>query len=154
MADLQPVSIASVSTPVEPASPDSTEDSAESERRFDADSLKVALAAARAAEDRKGADLVILGVGNIAYLADYFVIVTGFSPAQVKAISRSIEHQLLEEFGRIPRHTEGLNDSRWILQDYGDVIIHTFMPQEREFYNLEAFWSHGDRIPFESNPLK
>jgi ribosome-associated protein len=148
MADLQPVSFASSSPIEEPLSLDTTPQVL---RPIDEDSLRVALAAAQAADDRKGGDLVILGVGNIAYLADYFVIVTGFSPAQVKAISRSIEGKLSDEFGRIPRHTEGLSDSRWILQDYGDVIIHTFMPQEREFYNLEAFWSHGDRIPFESN---
>jgi ribosome-associated protein len=153
MADLQPTSIV---PPSELSSSESAvlDNGADLPRPLDADSLKLALTAAHAADDRKGGDIVILGVGNIAYLAEFFVIVTGFSPAQVKAISRSIEGQILDDCGRLPRHTEGMNDSRWILQDYGDVIVHIFMPQEREFYNLEAFWSHGDRIPFESNPVK
>ncbi|MGA1265287.1 MAG: ribosome silencing factor [Prochlorothrix sp.] len=108
----------------------------------------LALAAAEAADDRKGADIAILRVTEVSYLADYFVLVTGFSPAQVKAIARSIEAKLATEWKRSPKRVEGQQEGRWILQDFGDLIVHIFMPEEREFYNLEAFWGHGDVVPF------
>lgn len=112
-------------------------------------SLEIAMAAAQAADDRKGADLVILEVSTVAYLADYFVIVSGFSPTQLRAIARAIEEQVAEKFQRSPRHVEGFSDARWILQDYGDVIVHIFLPQERSFYNLEAFWGHAEQVPWQ-----
>ncbi len=115
-----------------------------------AENLKMALAAAEAADDRKGGDIVILDVADVAYLADFFVLVSGLSPTQVKAIANSIGDTLEEEFERVPRHIEGMGEGRWILQDYGDIVVHCFMPDEREFYNLEAFWSHGKRVEWES----
>jgi ribosome-associated protein len=109
----------------------------------------MALAAAQTADDRKGVDITVLQVTAVSYLADYFVIVTGFSPVQVKAIARAIEDALAESWDCHPLRTEGKAEGRWILQDYGDLIVHIFMPQEREFYNLEAFWNHAEQIPFE-----
>lgn len=114
-------------------------------------SLGLALTIARAADDRKGGDIVILRVGEVTYLADYFVIATGFSKAQVRAISQAIEDKVEKEWQRRPLRSEGLAESSWILQDYGEVIVHTLLPQEREFYNLEAFWGHAERIEFEAS---
>lgn len=114
----------------------------------DADSFLLARAIAEAADDRKGGDIVLLNVADVSYLADYFVVVSGFSSVQVRAIARSIEDQVLEEFNRPPIHMEGLEEGNWILLDYGNVIAHIFMPDQREFYNLEAFWGHGERILF------
>lgn len=117
-------------------------------------SLDLALMIAEAADDRKGADIVILKVGEVSYLTDYFVIVTGFSKAQVRAISQSIEHKVETAWQRLPLHTEGQSEGSWILQDYGEVIVHILLPHEREFYNLEAFWGHAERIEFQaSQPL-
>jgi len=99
----------------------------------------------QAADDRKAEDIVVLKVTDVSYLADYFVIVSGFSRAQVRAIANSIEEKVAELHERKPRQS-GQNDGSWILQDYGNVIVHIFMPQERSFYNLEAFWSHAERI--------
>lgn len=114
-----------------------------------AENLKLALAAAEAADDRKGGDIVILDVADVAYLADFFVLVSGLSPVQVKAIAMSIRDALEVDFDRVARHVEGMGEGRWILIDYGDVVIHCFMADEREFYNLEAFWSHGKRVEWE-----
>ncbi len=116
---------------------------------FSADdsALALAQAAVRAAEDRKGSAIRLLRVSEVSYLADYFVVVTGFSAVQVRAIARSVEATVAAELGRSPQHTEGEGDGRWVLQDYGDVIIHIFMPEEREFYGLEAFWGHAEEIP-------
>lgn len=111
-------------------------------------SLQLAIAAAHAADDRKAADITLLRVADISTLADYFVIVTGFSKAQVRAIAGSIKDRVEEELQRLPTRTEGQSEGSWTLQDYGDVIVHILMPQEREFYNLEAFWGHAERVDF------
>ena len=100
-----------------------------------------------AAEDRKAADIVILKVGDVSYLADYFVIATGFSRIQVRAIAEAIEEKVVLTCNKSPLRTEGKAEGNWTLLDYGDVIVHIFLPQEREFYNLEAFWGHAERIP-------
>lgn len=106
------------------------------------------MTAAQAADDRKAVDIVLLQVSEVCYLADYFAIVTGFSNVQVRAISQAIADQVEEEWGRLPLRTQGLSDASWVVMDYGDAIIHIFKPQEREFYNLEAFWGHADRLDF------
>lgn len=112
--------------------------------------LQLALAIATAADERKGADITIMKVGDVSYLADYFVLVTGFSAVQVRAIARTIEDTLEEDWHRQPLRTEGQGEGNWIVQDYGEVIVHIFLPNEREFYNLDAFWGHAQRVPFES----
>jgi ribosome-associated protein len=101
---------------------------------------------AQAADDRKAGDLVILKVTEVSYLSDYLVIATGFSRAQVRAIADAIEDKVAALYGRNPLRTEGRMEGNWVLHDYGDVIVHIFLPQEREFYNLEAFWGHAERI--------
>jgi ribosome-associated protein len=111
-------------------------------------SKALALAIAEAADDRKAGNITILQTGDISYLADYFVIATGFSAVQVRAIANSIEAAIKEQFDRLPLRTEGLSEGRWVLQDYGEVIVHIFMPDDREYYDLEAFWGHAERIPF------
>ncbi|AFZ09316.1 iojap-like protein [Oscillatoria nigro-viridis PCC 7112] len=103
---------------------------------------------AQAAEDRKAVDIVLLRVSEVSYLADYFAIVTGFSNVQVRAISQAIADQVEEEWQRLPLRTQGLSDASWVVMDYGDAIVHILKPQEREFYNLEAFWGHAERIDF------
>lgn len=115
--------------------------------------LALAQAIAQAADERKGADIRILQVGDVSYLADYFVIVTGFSSVQVRAIARTIEEEIAETWHRQPLRTEGLLEGSWIVQDYGEVIVHIFLPREREFYNLEAFWGHAQQISYNSPGL-
>ena len=102
--------------------------------------------AVAAAADRKAADMVVLGVAEVSFLADYFVLVTGYSKAQVRAISQSIEDQVEEQLNRLPIRTEGQAEGSWVLKDYGDVMVHIMMPKEREYYNLEAFWGHARRV--------
>ncbi|ELR96474.1 ribosome silencing factor [Gloeocapsa sp. PCC 73106] len=104
---------------------------------------------AAAADERKAEDIILLDVGELSYLTDYFVIVTGFSKAQVRAISDSIEAIIAKQLLRSPLRTSGKNEASWIIHDYGDVIAHMFLPQEREFYNLEAFWGHARRFEYQ-----
>ena len=103
---------------------------------------------AEAADDKKAADIVLLKVTEVSYLTDYFVIATGFSTTQIKAICDSIEKQIEEKYQLVPLRVQGKSDARWIVVDYGEVIVHIFMQEEREYYNLEAFWGHAERIEF------
>lgn len=113
----------------------------------DADvSRETALAAAVAADDRKGDNIIVLDVSEVSYLADYFVIVTGFSQAQLRAIYQAIADKVEEELQRVPLRVAGQNEGNWVLLDYGDVIVHILRPEERDFYKLEAFWGHAERV--------
>lgn len=103
---------------------------------------------AEAADERKGSDIVLLKVGDVTVLADYFVLITGYSKVQVRAIARSIEDKIEETMNRRPIRSEGFAEGTWIVEDYGDVIVHVMMPQEREYYGLESFWGHAARVPF------
>lgn len=110
------------------------------------DSGKLALAIAEAAQERKAGEMLLLRVADVSYLADYFVILTGYSRVQVRAIASSIEEKVETDLLRRPLRVEGKTEGNWILQDYGEVIVHIMMPKEREFYNLEAFWGHAQRV--------
>jgi len=107
---------------------------------------KLAVTIAEAASDRKAGEILLLRMADVSYLADYFVMMTGYSRVQVRAIADAIEDKVESEWQRRPLRTEGKTDGSWVLQDYGDVIVHIMMPKEREFYNLEAFWIHAERI--------
>ena len=109
-------------------------------------SRELAMTIADAAADRKAGDIVILGVAEVSYVADYFVLVTGYSKVQVRAIAGAIADTVEQEWQQRPLRVEGQAEGNWVLQDYGDVLVHIMMPKEREFYNLEAFWGHAERI--------
>jgi ribosome-associated protein len=113
-----------------------------------ADSHTLVMSLATSADERKGAEITILHVAEVSYLADYFVFVTAFSKPQVRAIAQTMEANAKDNLGRVPRRTEGVADATWVLLDYGDVIAHVLLPREREYYNLEAFWGHAERVPF------
>lgn len=112
----------------------------------DDSSYTLMMTAVRAAIDRKGGNVVALHVAEVSFITDYFVIVTGFSRVQVRAIAQSIDAEIEDTFGRLPLHKEGMSDGSWVLLDYGEMIVHVLLPDEREFYNLEAFWGHAERV--------
>ena len=112
------------------------------------ESKQLAITVASAGADRKAGDIILLHVAEVSYLAEYFVLMTGYSRVQVRAITQAIEEKVEQECHRSPLRTEGKNEGTWVLQDYGDVLVHIMMPTEREFYNLEAFWGHAERIEF------
>jgi len=109
--------------------------------------LQLALAAARTAEDNRGQDVVVLDMREITPVFDYFVLVTGSSRRQLHAISEEIDHCLEDELGDKRMGIEGYRESRWILLDYGTVVIHIFDEELREFYALEQFWNQAGRVP-------
>jgi ribosome-associated protein len=97
------------------------------------------------AEDKKAADIVLLELGPLTTLADYFVIASGGSERQIDAIADGIAGGL-RDAGIRPIGREGTPDSHWILLDFGAVIVHIFTPPERDFYQLEKHWSEAKTI--------
>ncbi len=92
--------------------------------------------------DKKGEDILLLDTHTVSYIADYFVIATGESERQIKAISDEIQRQLKAQ-STLPLGVEGKPESGWVLLDYGSVIAHLFSPDMREFYHLENLWAHA-----------
>ncbi|UGS37530.1 ribosome silencing factor [Capillimicrobium parvum] len=95
---------------------------------------------AEQASDKKAADIVVLDLRGALGYTDMFVIATGNTDRQVKAIHDGIHRALKDEHGILPRRVEGLTESRWVLMDYLDVVVHVFTPETREYYRLEQLW--------------
>jgi len=108
--------------------------------------------AAELALDRKALDVVVLDLRGISSATDFFVIATGSSDIQVKAIADRVTEGLREELSEKPQHAEGLSTARWVLLDYIDFVVHVFHPQAREFYQIETLWGDAPRIEFEDGP--
>ncbi len=92
-----------------------------------------------AISNRKGWDIVMLDIRPLSFLADYFIIASGATERQVKAILEEIMAKTAEREEQ-PLHTEGEPESGWVILDYGDVIVHLFTPSQREYYDLEGLW--------------
>jgi ribosome-associated protein len=116
-----------------------------------ADSAALARLAAEACDDRKAVDIRLIGVDAVSSLADWFVICSGLSDVQVRAIARSVEDRLETDAQRLPLRREGQSEGRWVLLDYGEVIVHVLTPNERTYYDLESFWGHGEQIRYLSS---
>ncbi|MFC1989680.1 ribosome silencing factor [Chloroflexota bacterium] len=106
------------------------------------EALVVAHKVVEAASDKQAIDVVLLDTRKVCSFADYFVICSGETQRQVKAIYDEAEHVLKKE-GVLPHHREGATDSGWLLLDFGDVIVHIFAPFEREYYQLDELWSEA-----------
>ena len=98
------------------------------------------IAAARAADDKKGEDTVILEVGAVLAITDAFVITSAGNPRLVRTIAEEVEEKVRESGGPSPLRIEGLDDARWVLMDYGDFVVHVFLDEVRHFYELERLW--------------
>ncbi|MFC2040917.1 ribosome silencing factor [Chloroflexota bacterium] len=106
------------------------------------EALVVARKVVEAASDKQATDIVLLDTQKVCSFADYFVICSGETQRQVKAIYDEVEHVLKKE-GILPHHREGAPDSGWLLLDFGDIIVHIFAPFEREYYQLDELWSEA-----------
>ena len=104
-------------------------------------SLQLALAAAQEAEDNRGQNVVVLDMREQTSIFDYFVIATGTSNRQLRAMSDAIDDVLQKRFGHRRLSVEGYEDSHWILLDYGSVVVHLFDTASRDFYRLEDLWA-------------
>lgn len=108
-----------------------------------------ARAGARAALGKKAESLLVLDLQGLSTIADYFVICCGNSTTQLRTIADAIEQSLKAE-GVHVLHREGLPESGWMLLDYGDVIVHAFLPETRAFYSLERLWGDAPELSIEA----
>jgi len=102
--------------------------------------------AVRAAESKKASGIKVLDLTGITSFADYFVICTGANPKQVQAIADEVGAQL-KKLGEHPISLEGYTQAEWILADYGDMLVHVFSTQAREYYDLERLWRAARNVP-------
>ena len=106
------------------------------------DQKELALHAAKALDDKRAKDIVVLKVDEMTVLTDYMVIATGRSVPQVKALADNVEEELAKQEAFAKRR-EGYTEGRWCVLDYGDVMVHVFHEQDREYYQLERLWADG-----------
>jgi len=93
-------------------------------------------------EDKKAKEISIIDIDKVSILADYFIICSGTSTTHIKTLADELEFKM-KEMGCELHHKEGYNSARWILLDYGEIVIHIFHSEDRNFYNLERLWADG-----------
>ena len=106
-----------------------------------------AITAARVADDKLGADTVILDMRDLLGVTDAFVITAGRNTRQVRTIVEEVEREVRASSGRSPWAVEGLRDLTWVLMDYGDFLVHVFRDDARSYYDLEHLWGNAPRVP-------
>lgn len=105
------------------------------------DFLTVARLAVDAAADKKAENILLLDLRTHSMVTDFFVICSGNTDRQLRAIASGIDEAIGKEFKISPHHVEGTDSGGWVLMDYGDVIVHVFAPSQRAHYNLEGLWA-------------
>jgi ribosome-associated protein len=107
-----------------------------------------ALIAAQIAADNRAQNIVILDLRELTQFFDFFVIASGTSRRQLHAVSEEIDHEFEDRLGDKRLSISGYRESRWIVLDYGDIVVHLFEPETREFYALEELWGKAKIVPF------
>lgn len=110
---------------------------------MNSESRELADKLAHVLDDRKGVDIILLDIEKYSIVADGFLVVSGRNIPQVKALADALDEKMGEE-GIFCRKTEGYATARWIIKDFGDILVHIFHKEDRAFYNLERLWNHGD----------
>jgi ribosome-associated protein len=105
-----------------------------------------AVEAARAADDKRGVDTVVLAVGSVLAITEHFVITHGTNSRQVRTIADEVEQRVSGAGGPKPIRIEGLDDLSWVLMDYGDFVVHVFSEDARHFYELERLWADVPKV--------
>jgi ribosome-associated protein len=113
--------------------------------RIDEDSQRTAVAAARAAQEKKAEEVAVIDLRGVSGYADFLVICSGQSDRQLEAIAYSVEQELAAQ-GRRAFGSEGQRGGRWVLLDFGDVVVHVFHREERGHYDLEGLWADAPRL--------
>jgi ribosome-associated protein len=111
------------------------------------------MVAARAAADKKGESTVVLEMGPLLAVTDAFVITSGGNARQVRTIAEEVEERVKAAGAGGPHRVEGLDDARWILLDYGDVVVHVFLEEARHYYDLERLWADAPRLSWQNGDL-
>jgi ribosome-associated protein len=115
-------------------------------------SRDLVIAAARAASEKQAHDVVILDVGDLIGITDYFLIASGSTDRHVKTVADEIE-RILRERGVKPVRREGVREGRWVLLDFVDVVAHVFHDEDREYYRLERLWGDAPAVRWETRAV-
>jgi ribosome-associated protein len=110
-------------------------------RRYFLDSLELARFIVDVVEDKKAGDILLLDLRPDTLMADFFVVCNGNSDRQLKALMGHVREAVKERYGKLPFSAEGTPESGWLLLDYSDVIVHLFLEEKRQYYDLEELWS-------------
>lgn len=110
------------------------------------DAWLLATTAARAADDKQATDTIVLPVGGVLGITELFVITGASNRRLVRAVAEEVEHRVREVCGRAPIRTEGHREQQWVLLDYGDVIVHVFLDEVRQFYEIERLYRDVPRL--------
>jgi ribosome-associated protein len=110
------------------------------------DALRVATLAARAADEKQGRDIVVLAVGEILAIVEYFVVLEAPNRRLVRTLVDEIEEAVRAETGQSPVRTEGAREQQWVLLDYGDVVVHVFLDEIRRFYEIERLYRDAPQV--------
>ncbi len=110
------------------------------------ESLDLAKACCKVLSDKKAQDIVMIDVRDQTVVCSYFVIASGKSVTQVRALGDNVEEALKKQYDLWPERTEGLREGRWGVLDYGDIIVHIFNEESRLFYYLERLWDSGKNV--------
>lgn len=113
---------------------------------IDDEARALALRAARVADEKHATDVVVLAVGDVLALCEYFVVASASNRRLVSAIVDEVEARLKVESGRAPVRVEGAKEQQWVLLDYGDVVVHVFLAEIREYYEIERLYTDVPRI--------
>ncbi len=108
--------------------------------------IKTALLAVDYALDKKGMDIKLFDVQGLSSLTDYLLLVSGRSDRQVQAIAENIKTEFKQHHNVLPLAIEGMDQGRWVLLDYGEIMVHVFQQPVREFYDLEGLWSEAPEV--------
>ena len=115
----------------------------------DIPSLELAVRCARAADDKLATDIIVLPVGDVLAITEYFVVASASNPRQVRAITDAVLATVREQTGRGPLRSEGVGEQQWVLVDYGDVVVHVFAEEIRMYYEIERLYRDVPRIDWQ-----
>jgi ribosome-associated protein len=114
---------------------------------------KLAHLAVEAVQSKKATDIVVMDMRKVSGVADLFVLCTGSSELQVKAIVEAVREHIIEEAGERPWHSEGQESRQWVLLDYVDLVVHVFNEEKRAFYDLERLWGDAPKAEISEDDL-
>ena len=110
------------------------------------DTLDIVQTIVKALDGKRAEDINVLHVTDLTILADYFVIADGMSVTQTKALADEVEYQVSEKCSRKPRSVQGEPNGGWVILDYGDIVVHVFYKEQRDFYKLDKLWADGESV--------
>lgn len=116
---------------------------------IDVSSSDLAIEIARIADDKKADDVIVIAVGDVLSITEYFVLASASNRRLVATVADEVTSRIREEFGRSPLRTEGMNEQLWVLVDYGDVVVHVFAEETRRYYEIERLYKDVPRLDWQ-----